>query len=95
MSAVGGFHDQNIWFDWRDLGRHQVAILFAREVAREENFHSRDLDHQLSGAQNMAGVKCRELIENLRLYLIEGFSVYGREGQVIAYRRFVRGPYRL
>ena len=76
MSAVGGFHDQNIWFDRRDLGRHQVAILFAREVAREENFHSRDLDHQLSGAQNMAGVKCRELIQKLRLYVTERPTTY-------------------
>jgi hypothetical protein len=54
--AIGRFGDQDINLDaLGHLGRHQMSILFARVVAREEDVEAGNLNEKHGGPQHMAG----------------------------------------
>lgn len=53
--AVGGFGDEDVYLDAPGhLGRHEMAILLARVVTREEDVEPCDFDEEHGGAQDVA-----------------------------------------
>ena len=61
VDAVGGLHDEDVGPHRGQLGRHQVTVLLAGEVARVEDAHAGDLHHEHGCAQDVPGVVRPEL----------------------------------
>ncbi|KAI3478446.1 hypothetical protein L1887_59654 [Cichorium endivia] len=54
LCAVGGFADEDVGSDGRDLGLHEVTILLTTEVTGVEDSKAGNLDEEHAGAEDVA-----------------------------------------
>ena len=56
MYGLGTHTNEDIGFNSRDFGGHQMSILLAREVSSVQHFHPSDFDHEHGGSEHVTRV---------------------------------------